>query len=359
MAENAGYLGSTPITYKKAVRCSHPMDFLIKNVVSLCLIGCLMACGTKNRVLQASDNSANGKELPEGQAVNLTPAPEVSLNSVMAFLTSDALMGREAGTEGIGKAALYLEEMLEEAGIDPYFSTYRDTLDNFEGIAYNLVGIVEGNDPELKNEYIIIGAHYDHIGVRHGQVADTIANGANDNASGTATVLEIARYFGRKHTNGRSLIFAFFSAEEEGLLGSDHLARRLREQDLPLYLMLNFEMTGVPMTDKDYLMYVTGYDKSNLAEICNGYAGENIVGFLPTAEGFGLFQRSDNYPFHQQFNVPSQTFCTFDFTNFDQYHKVGDELQLMDLDHMATLAGKMAPVIEAISNATTAEIRYN
>jgi aminopeptidase-like protein len=56
--------------------------------------------------------------------------------------------------------------------------------------------------------------------------------------------------------------------------------------------------------------------------------------------------------------VPSQTFCTFDFTNFDQYHKVGDELQLMDLDHMATLVDKMLPVIEAISNAPTAEISY-
>jgi leucyl aminopeptidase len=111
------------------------------------------------------------------------------------------------------------------------------------------------------------------------------------------------------------------------------------------------------MKDKDYLMYVTGYDKSNLAAICNEYAGENLVGFLPTAAGYGLFERSDNYPFHQQFEVPSQTFCTFDFTNFDQYHKVGDELELMDLDHMAVIVQKMIPVIGAISNAP-AEIRY-
>ena len=334
------------------------MGFLHKNFITLCLLACLFACGTAKKALPDPGYGSEGKEMPESQVLGLNPEPEANLGATMAYLSSNALMGREAGTEGIEKAATFIEETLEAGGVKPFFGTYRDTLDNFKEIAFNIVGIVEGTDPDLKNEYIIVGAHYDHIGVRRGQGTDSIANGANDNASGTATALEIARYFGRKHTNGRSLIFAFFSAEEEGLLGSQHLAKRLREQGLPLYLMLNFEMTGVPMKDKDYLMYVTGFDKSNLAEVCNGYAGENVIGYLPTAAGYGLFERSDNYPFHQQFNVPSQTFCTFDFTNFDQYHKVGDELQLMDLDHMATLVDKMLPVIEAISNAPTAEISY-
>ena len=119
----------------------------------------------------------------------------------------------------------------------------------------------------MKDEYILIGAHYDHIGIIDPENGDNIANGANDNASGTISVLELARYFGTHKTNKRSLIFALFSAEEKGLLGSKHLAKKLKEEDLNLYTMLNFEMTGVPMNQKDYTVYITGYEMSNLAEV--------------------------------------------------------------------------------------------
>src|SRR5690606_28218954 len=181
----------------------------------------------------------------------------------------------------------------------------------------------------------------------------------NDNASGTTTVLEFARYFGKTGDNKRSIIFALFSAEENGLLGTQHLAQKLKDQNLNLYTMLNFEMIGVPLVDKDYLMYVTGYEKSNLAEVMNDYADEKLVGFLPTAKEYNLFQRSDNYAFHTEFDVPAQTFCTFDFTNFDHYHKVGDEVSLMDYGHMANLVNKTIPVLEQIINAPNKEIKYH
>ena len=122
--------------------------------------------------------------------------------------------------------------------------------------------------------------------------------------------------------------------------------------------MLNFEMTGVPLVDKDYMVYVTGYDKSNLAEETNKYANKNLVGLLPTAKEFGLFQRSDNYPFHNEFNIPSQTYCTFDFTNFNYYHKVGDEVDQMDFEHMAQVINNMIPVLEGFSNSPEQEIKY-
>ena len=131
----------------------------------------------------------------------------------------------------------------------------------------------------------------------------------------------------------------------------------MKDQDLNLYTMLNFEMIGVPLNTKTYSVYITGYDNSNLAEVSNKYAKENLVGYLPTAKKYNLFQRSDNYPFHKQFGVPSHTYCTFDFTNFNHYHKVGDEVDLMDLDHMATLINKMIPIVEGISNASTKEIK--
>ena len=94
-----------------------------------------------------------------------------------------------------------------------------------------------------------------------------------------------------------------------------------------------------------------------MAEISNKYAKEKLVGFLPTAKEFNLFQRSDNYPFYTEFGVPSHTFCTFDFTNFIFYHKVGDEVKLMDFEHMASLINKMLPVVENITNAEKKEVQ--
>ena len=277
----------------------------------------------------------------------------------MNFLASDELKGRDSGSEGIEMAARYIEKKFKENEIKPYYTTYRDTLSNYRKPSYNIVGIVDGNDSLLKKEFIVIGAHYDHIGTIKPENGDYIANGANDNASGTTAVLELARYFGTHGSNKRSLIFALFSAEEKGLLGSKHMAQNMKAANLNLYAMLNFEMLGVPLRSKKYELYITGYEKSNLADISNKYADGNLIGYLPTAKKYGLFQRSDNYDFYKEFGVPSHTYCTFDFTNFAFYHKVDDEVSQMDFEHMARVVNKMIPVVEGIANAATQEIQMN
>ena len=279
--------------------------------------------------------------------------------AMMNFLASDELKGRNTGGEGIEKAANFIADVFKANDIAPYFSTYKDTLSNFAKQAYNIVGVLEGTDEKLKNEYVIVGAHYDHIGEIGAVNGDSIANGANDNASGTTTVLELARYFGKANTNKRSIIFALFSAEEQGLLGSVHLAKKLKARNIDLYTVLNFEMVGVPLKDKDFFMHLTGYEKSNLAEVVNRYSGDKLIGFLPSAAQMNLFQRSDNYPFHLEFNVPSQTFHTFDFTNFDHYHQVSDEVEIVDFEHMAEVINRLVPVLERIVNAPTKEIKFN
>ena len=284
-----------------------------------------------------------------------------TIETIMNFLASDELQGRDTGSEGSAKAAAFGIALFKRNLVTPYFTAYRDTLANFDKPAYNVVGVVEGNDPKLKNEYIVIGAHYDHIGVVKPIENDSIANGANDDASGTTTVLELARYFGTTRSNKRSLIFVFlfFTGEEKGLLGSKHLAKKLKDENLNLYAMLNFEMVGVPLVEKDYFMYLTGFEESNLATVGNSYSNTTLIGFLPKAKEFNLFKRSDNYSFHAAFNVPSQTFSTFDFTNFEYYHKVGDEVDQMDFKHMAAVVNKSIPLIEGIANAATQEIKYN
>lgn len=348
----------------------------MKKIIPYALLLLILGCGA------AQSDPTTQKGIPSGPAgvkgrvgtvektgINTVPSGNTApgemfsdqrrVSDIMDFLASDALNGRDSGSPGIEKAAQYIEGVFKENGVVPYFKTYKDTLSNFNEPAYNIIGILEGTDPDLKNEMVLIGAHYDHIGTKRAVLGDTIANGANDNASGTTTVLEIMRYFSGAKTNKRSLVFAFFSAEEKGLLGSKHLAERLKEKEFNLYVMMNFEMVGVPMEDKGYLAYLTGYQMSNMAEVCNKYAQDKVVGFLPTAKEFNLFMRSDNYPFHQEFNVPSQTFSTFDFTNFDHYHKVGDENSEMDFEHMAQLINTFIPIIEGVANGAEREIKYN
>ncbi|MEM9077883.1 MAG: M28 family peptidase [Bacteroidota bacterium] len=339
----------------------------MKSTIGLLAILFAMNCGpSKEATSQAIPEPSGPEGLKAKRNIDENADPEIAqftssekVKEIMGFLASDELKGRDSGSEGIEMAAKYIEDYLQSNQVSPYYKSYRDTLTNFKKTSYNVLGMVEGSDPELKKEFIIIGAHYDHIGIIKIENGDAIANGANDNASGTTSVMELARYFGTKKTNKRSLIFALFSAEEKGLLGSKHMAKNMKEEGLNLYSMINFEMTGVPLRGKDYLVYITGYNLSNLAEVSNTYANENLVGYLPTSKEYNLFQRSDNYPFYQQFGVPSHTFCTFDFTNFMFYHRVGDENELMDFGHMATLINKLIPVVEGITNAPTQVVKLN
>lgn len=286
-------------------------------------------------------------------------AKQENVSNTLKFLASDENEGRDSGSKGIERASVFLENMMKENNIKPYFKTYRDTLSNFDKPAYNIVGFIEGNDSKLKNEYVIIGAHYDHIGKIAAVNGDEIANGANDNASGSTAVSEVMKYFAKYKTNKRSLIIVFFSAEEKGLLGSKHLAKKLKASNLDLYLMFNFEMIGVPMQNKDFLLYLTGFGKTNMASKINEYAGEKVIGYIPAETKYQLFRASDNYPFFTEFEVPAQTVSTFDFENFDFYHKPGDEFELMDTKHMTNVVNTMIPVLETMMNKPTKEITIN
>lgn len=350
------------------------MKLITLAFLGMLLLGCGSAKVAETTVLNPTNNpkGLQGKiatsAADDKDGINSTPVQSKAMpfstaqdiEKTMVYLTADELQGRDTGSEGIAMAADYIQKIFEENALNPYFTSYRDTLTDYEGgIAYNMVGYLPGTDAKLKNEFVVIGAHYDHIGVLATKAGDSIANGANDNASGTTVVLELAKYFGKNKNNRRSLIFALFTAEEKGLVGSKHLANKLKEEGLDLYTMLNFEMVGVPMVNKDHSLYLTGYELSNLAELSNAYAKKNLVGFLPKAKEFNLFRRSDNAPFHDVFNVPSQTYSAFDFTNFEFYHQVGDEAPKMDYGFMADTVNELIPMLTGIINAPTKEVKYN
>ena len=329
----------------------------MRNLLYAVTVVLLVSCGAQSgavRVESSGDSSMLSvfKEIPSVDA----PVTGESVGNILEFLSSDVLKGRDTGEEGLEKAAHFIAGYFQSIGVKPYYPAYRDTLTNIKETAFNVVGYLEGQDPELKDEFVILGAHYDHIGLVDPVNGDNIANGANDNASGTTAVMEIARKMAMEGSNKRSVMFVLFAAEEQGLKGSFHLAEKLQKEGVQLYAMLNFEMVGVPL-DKDYLAYLTGYEMSTMAETLNSFAGDNLIGFLPQAKAYKLFQRSDNYPFYDTFKVPAQTVCTFDFTNFEFYHKPGDEFELMDLDHMAGFINRMVPVVSSMVNSEGGVIR--
>ena len=280
------------------------------------------------------------------------------VSDFLKYLSSDELEGRETGTKGIEKAAVFLEDFLKKNNVKPYFSSYRDTLTNFKSPAFNIVGVLEGTDPVLKKEFVVLSAHYDHIGLEKNKQDDMINNGANDDASGVTAVAEMAKYFSETKANKRSILFVFFAGEEKGLLGSKSLVQKLKQQNFNLYTQLNIEMIGVPMK-RDYLAYITGFDKSNMAEKINEYTGKKTIGFLPKEAEYQLFYRSDNYSFYEVFKKPCQSISTFDFENFDFYHHVSDEFKLMDIPHMTAFIQEFLPAVTKITTSPTQEITMN
>lgn len=320
----------------------------MKKTILLLLI-VLASCSVNKK---ASD----GKDGMSASSEKVTIS-KTSIQKSMEYLASDELEGRATGSQGIEKAAVYIEKFFKKNNIKPYFETYRDTFKLEEIIGYNVVGVVEGNDPKLKNEYIILGGHYDHIGFGKEVNGDKIANGANDDASGTIAAMEFAKYFAQTKTNKRSILVTLYAAEEMGLKGSAHLAKRLKEKGMNAYTMINFEMIGVPRASDVSMAYMSGYDRSNFAGTLNKYAGEEVVGFFPKAKEFNLFMRSDNYPFYNELKIPAHAISTFDFTNFEYYHHVDDEADKMDYEHMTSFMNKMIPALEGMMNAPTKEVK--
>lgn len=310
-----------------------------------------IACKTSTTVVSE-------KEL-KSESVEITYKVEESdVSDFLKYLSSDELEGRETGTKGIEKAAVFLEDFFKKNNVKPYFASYRDTLTNFKSLAFNIVGVLEGTDPVLKNEYVVLSAHYDHIGVEKKQQPDKIYNGANDDASGVTAVAQLAKYFSKTHPNKRSILFVFFAGEEKGLLGSKSMAPKLKAKNFNLYTQLNIEMIGVPMK-RDYLAYITGFDKSNMAEKINEYTGKKTIGFLPKEAEYKLFYRSDNYSFFEAFGKPCQSISTFDFENFDFYHHVSDEFKVMDIPHMTAFIQEFLPAVTKIATTPTEEIVMN
>ncbi|OAN59651.1 hypothetical protein A8B79_11785 [Balneola sp. EhC07] len=205
----------------------------------------------------------------------------------------------------------------------------------------NVVGKIEGN---RKDEYVVFSAHYDHIGVRqpNSANADSIANGANDNASGTTAVIELAKYFKSKGTPERTLLFVAFTAEESGGYGSKYFSKQLEPDQI--MAMFNIEMIGKPAVEGPNTAWITGFEKSSFGELLQKSAEGTIYEFYPDPyPNQNLFYRSDNATL-ARLGVPAHTISTTPIDVDPDYHKVSDEFETIDIAHLTN-------TIRAISQA--------
>lgn len=248
---------------------------------------------------------------------------------ILFTLAADSMKGRDTKNGGYEKAVKFVVDYFRSHNVKPFYPNYRDTLITDNLVAHNVVGQIGKYDPKKKT--ILIGAHLDHIGTQ-GNELDSIYNGANDNASGSTAVLQIGRFLAQYEWN-QNILLGLFADEEKGLKGAYHLAKRFEEEAINLDFMINFEMIGKTLSTGVNQVYMTGFARSNMPQEMNAIAPD-FVQFLPQAQELNLFKRSDNYAFFQQFNIPSHTISSFDFQNFNFYHKAGDEAEKMDIINM-------------------------
>lgn len=203
----------------------------------------------------------------------------------------------------------------------------------------NVVGILPGKS--RNNEYVIFSGHYDHLGVgTPDSKGDSIFNGANDDASGTTAVLMLAKYFGKSHSNERTLVFAAFTAEEIGEYGSQYFSRQF--DPAAVMAMFNIEMIGTESKWGVNSAYITGYERTDMGKIL----GKNLSGspftFYPDPyPQQQLFYRSDNGSLARQ-GVPAHTISTSKMDSEKYYHTQGDEIGTLDMNNMARIIRSIA-----------------
>ncbi|HRZ10543.1 MAG TPA: M28 family peptidase [Gemmatimonadales bacterium] len=275
-------------------------------------------------------------------------------------LAADELGGRLTGTAGADSAAAYVARRFAQVGLQPPpggwfqpFTVSKDApavqhanLGDLNG--KNVIGILPGRDPVLRNETVIVGAHYDHLGLGGFGALDPdsagrVHNGADDNASGTAALFAIAERL-RAAPPARTVVFIAFSGEELGLLGSGYYVKH------PLYplsateIMINLDMVGRLKNDK-LIVYGTGTatEIPALLDSLNWYAKFDL---RPQPEGYGP---SDQTSFYAA-KIPVLHF----FTDLHgDYHRSSDDWDKINAQGLVRVADFAAAVATAMGNRPT------
>ncbi len=224
--------------------------------------------------------------------------------------------------------------------------------------SHNVIGLVEGSDPELKGEYVVLTAHLDHVGVRRSVLEDDdqIFNGAMDNASGIASMLEAARVLAANPPR-RSVMFIALTAEEKGLIGSDYFARDPTVAKEAVVANINLDMPIVTYEFTDLIAF--GAERSTMFGAVEAAANARGLALSPDPQPEqNFFTRSDHYSFVKQ-GVPS-IFVRPGFANggeeaqntfrLKHYHRVSDEIDLVDFGALAAFTEVNAQIARNVAD---------
>lgn len=247
---------------------------------------------------------------------------------------------------------------LNDGGLNLFILTDHTSSEIFQVIIHqavetlhlaNVVGKISG---VRSNEFVLFSAHYDHLGIIDPVEGDSIANGANDDASGTTAVVALARFFADSPPPERTLLFSLFTAEESGGFGSQYFSSQLDPDEI--VAMFNIEMIGKPAVEGPNTAWITGFDRSSFGQILQAAVEGSPYTFYPDPyPGQNLFFRSDNATL-ARLGVPAHSISTAPIDVDPDYHKVTDEVSTLDIDHMTdTIKAIAAAAVTIVSGEAT------
>lgn len=291
---------------------------------------CFAACFTALQTLPAA-------------AAELMSAAHASIRAAEAgqhvtTLADDAFEGREGGTRGGRAAGSYIVEQLQKLGLEPAGDD-GSFFQSFGGMR-NILGLLRGSDPALAHQLIIVGAHYDHVG--YGNAATSygpfgyVHNGADDNASGVAGLLEVAGALEHlPQRPRRSILIAFWDGEEKGLLGSYHFLRvqPAALAGLKTVFSINLDMIG-RLRGRRLEVYGSRTSPRLRAAVVQANTDPAVRAGLELAFDWDITDDSDHYPFIAA-GIPTVMFHT---GLHDQYHRPSDDVHLVNMDGIEPVA---------------------
>ena len=197
---------------------------------------------------------------------------------------------------------------------------------------FNVAGMIPGKTKP--DEYVVFSGHYDHLGIIKPMEGDSIANGADDDASGTTAVISLAKYYKQLNNNTRTLIFVAFTAEEIGEYGSQYFATKVDPDKV--VAMFNIEMIGKASKFGENSAFITGFERSNFGTILQNNLQGTVFKFHPDPyPEQDLFYRSDNASLAEK-GVPAHTISTDQIDIDKLYHTVKDEFSSLDVSNITS-----------------------
>jgi hypothetical protein len=292
---------------------------------------------------------------------SLSPAAR-RVQADVRWLSEDAREGRGVRTKGLQAAGDYIADAFQRAGVKPaaaggsFFQTFTLAADA-PGVMHtdlggaetrNVVGVIPGTSAALRGQVVVVGAHYDHLGLGGANALDPdstgkVHNGADDNASGTAALIDIARTLAGRRM-ARTVVLVAFSAEEVGALGSNYYVKNALVQPVDsIYAMLNLDMVG-RLRERKLLAFgaATATEFPALLDSLN----------KTPAGGFDLRASGDGWgpSDHASFYAVKRPVLHFFTDTHEQYHRSTDDWQLINAPGLSKVAGFVADLATALAN---------